>query len=408
VFRVFGGIAFGDGEAITDWPQGTILGATINEPHTVATNDGILAFTVTADGSGFPLTNDVSAAGYNVEQVGLLSASSVRAATDVYATNNVSARDLYARRNLNVAGNGVVDGNLVVSGNFTLIGSATNLSYTVVDIRTNVYGGTNYYETTVYATNVVYQKTIVYTNIVTTNNVTTYVNHNGQWNATNAEYALFPHLRDYRDGNAIATGTWDFAGANLVGLPTQGITNIGDGLTGDGLETPLAVDWTDATTNAMTGISWESLGGLTQETDPIAIKPAQIGVGLLWTGTNLVATGEGTAIVTNEVDPRRYDAYREYATIDASSGTGTITTASGLWLSLPASDQPRTLAIGTGFDAAQAWRFHVQIARGTNSLSIDTNLVGYSFLSLPVSSTNHVLIDRFPGDSNFRVIQVYR
>lgn len=57
VFRVFGGIAFGDGEAITDWPQGTILGATINEPHTVATNDGILEFTVTADGSGFPLTN---------------------------------------------------------------------------------------------------------------------------------------------------------------------------------------------------------------------------------------------------------------------------------------------------------------------------------------------------------------
>ena len=54
VLRVFGGIAFGDGEAITDWPQGTILGATVNEPHTVATNDGILAFTVeggTGDGS---------------------------------------------------------------------------------------------------------------------------------------------------------------------------------------------------------------------------------------------------------------------------------------------------------------------------------------------------------------------
>jgi len=219
---------------------------------------------------------------------------------------------------------------------------------------------------------------------------------------------MLPHLTDGTETNAVATGTWDFTGANLVGLPTQGITNIGDGLTGDGLETPLAVDWTDATTNAMTGISWESLGGLTQETDPIAIKPAQIGVGLLWTGTNLVATGEGTAIVTNEVDPRRYDAYREYATIDASTGTGTITSASALWLSLPASDEPRTLAMGAGFDAAQAWRFHVQIARGTNSLSIDTNLTGYAFLSLPVSSTNHVLIDRFPGDSNFRVLQVYR
>ena len=57
VFRVFGGIAFGDGEAITDWPKGTILGATINEPHTVVMNDGILDFTVTAGGGGTPTTN---------------------------------------------------------------------------------------------------------------------------------------------------------------------------------------------------------------------------------------------------------------------------------------------------------------------------------------------------------------
>jgi hypothetical protein len=53
VLRVFGGIAFGDGEAITDWPQGTILGATINGPHTVATNDGILEFTVASGGTGW-------------------------------------------------------------------------------------------------------------------------------------------------------------------------------------------------------------------------------------------------------------------------------------------------------------------------------------------------------------------
>jgi hypothetical protein len=39
-------IALGTNAAVTDWPQGTILGATINGPHTVATNDGILAFTV--------------------------------------------------------------------------------------------------------------------------------------------------------------------------------------------------------------------------------------------------------------------------------------------------------------------------------------------------------------------------
>jgi hypothetical protein len=174
-------IALGTNAAVSNWPQGTILGATINEPHAVATNDGILAFTVTADGSGFPLTNDVSAAGYNVEQVGLLSASSVRAATDVYATNDVSARDLYSRRNLDVAGNGTIDGDLVVSGNFTLIGSATNLIYTTYDYRTNVYGGTNYIDTTVYSTQIIYSTIYVYTNIVTTNTVNTYVNEGGSF-----------------------------------------------------------------------------------------------------------------------------------------------------------------------------------------------------------------------------------
>jgi hypothetical protein len=43
-----GSFAFGDGDAITNWPRGDVLGATINEPHAVATNDGILAFTVAA------------------------------------------------------------------------------------------------------------------------------------------------------------------------------------------------------------------------------------------------------------------------------------------------------------------------------------------------------------------------
>lgn len=111
---------------------------------------------------------------------------------------------------------------------------------------------------------------------------------------------------------------------------------------------------------------------------------------------------------TNDVRAIRDESFRAYTVIDASSGTGTITTASGLWLSLPASTEPRTLAMGTGFDAAQSHRFYVSVARGTNSLSIDTNLTGYAFLSLPVSSTNHVLIDRFPGDAAFRVLQVYR
>ena len=59
VFRVFGGIAFGDGEAITDWPTGTILGATVSvgSPLAVTTNAGVLAFTVPAGGGNLTATN---------------------------------------------------------------------------------------------------------------------------------------------------------------------------------------------------------------------------------------------------------------------------------------------------------------------------------------------------------------
>jgi hypothetical protein len=211
-----GSFAFGDGDAITNWPRGDVLGATINPPHTVATNDGILAFTIGATGSGFPLTNDVSAAGFDIESIDAIVGNSLM------LTNDASVRDMTVRGDLEVVGAAEYVGDVVINGNITLIGAATNLNWITVDNRTNVYGGTNYYETTVYATNVAYQKTIVYTNIVTTNNVKTYVTQNGQWNATNAEYAWFPHLRDYRDGNAIATGTWDFAGATVAGL---GFTN---------------------------------------------------------------------------------------------------------------------------------------------------------------------------------------
>ncbi len=48
-----GSITLGTNAPITDWPQGTILGATINGPHTVATNDGILEFTVASGGTGW-------------------------------------------------------------------------------------------------------------------------------------------------------------------------------------------------------------------------------------------------------------------------------------------------------------------------------------------------------------------
>lgn len=224
----------------TNWPQGTILGATINPPHTVATNDGLLAFTIGATGSGFPLTNDVSAAGFGIQGMDEVVANSL------YATNDASVRDLTVRRNVQVLGNAEYAGDFTVSGNLTLIGSATNLNWVVIDNRTNVYGGTNYYETTVYATNEVYQKTTVYTNIVTTNNVYTYVNNNGMWNATNSEYVWLPHLYDYRDGNAEAIGTWDFADATVSNLylPPDAIQTASIAALADGVATiDLGSNW---------------------------------------------------------------------------------------------------------------------------------------------------------------------
>lgn len=158
-----------------------------------------------------------------------------------------------------------------------------------------------------------------------------------------------------------------------------------------------------------------SLGGVTRTDWPTG------GTGATFTvsgGTNVtvatngneyvVSSSGGSGTDSNAVKVLRDEPFRAYTALDGSSGTATITTNSPLWLSLAASDEPRSLAMGTGFSDAQAWRFYVRIGRGTNTLAMDTNLTGYAFLSLPVSSTNNILIDRFPGDSSFRVLQVYR
>ena len=189
-----------------------------------ADNSALVAYVAehsggSADGSGFPLTNDVSAAGFDIQGMDEVVANSL------YATNDASVRDLTVRRNISVIGNAEYAGDFVVSGNLTLIGSATNLNWVVVDNRTNVYGGTNYYETTVYATQVVYRETIVYTNVVTTNQVNTYVNENGTWVATNAEHVWLAHLYDYRDDKAYPVGTWNFSSAAVerITIPPDGL-----------------------------------------------------------------------------------------------------------------------------------------------------------------------------------------
>lgn len=161
-------------------------------------------------GSGFPLTENVSANGYNLEAVGLLSASTGRFTT-LYVTNSASVS------NLTVRGATEAEGSVTISGDLTVLGTSYQDETVTIIQTTNVYGGTNYIETTVYSTQVVYQTVIVYTNIVTTNNVTTYVNEGGTFSATNAELVAMPNLR-LEGTNATATGTWNFAGATVNGL----------------------------------------------------------------------------------------------------------------------------------------------------------------------------------------------
>lgn len=334
---------------------------------------------IAGSGSGFPLTNNGDLAQYSLTN-GLT----------VQATNGSfkSLTSTTFRAGTTILGPTTVNGDLTVNG--TRYENEVVQTYTGTNVHIGVE--TTLVSTIIYSTNIVYQRTIVYTQVVSTNVVNTFVNiggsftmgSNSTFNATNANVVKFPGLVSTNGTNGATTtitGTLDVTGATIEGLVTE--------------ETdPVFSTWLPTYSPT--------------EQDPLSVHTNALGTGLVWANNQLVVTGEGTAIVTNEVDPRRYDAFREYAEIDASSGTGTISTTSGLWLSFPASDEPRALAIGTGFSAGQAWRFYVKVGRGTNTFSIDTNLVGYSFLSLPISSTNHLLIDRYPGDSSFRVLQVHR
>ena len=154
-------------------------------------------------GSGFPLTNDVSAGGFSLEDVGALAAGDVLASNGLVVLGDTALRDT------------VVTGRLVVVGTYYAVSN--------VVITTNVTIGvsTTFLNKVVYATQEVFQTTIVYTNVVTTNVVYTYVNVGGTWDATNAAWVGIPGLYAPLGGTNLATGSWDFTGALLFGVLTE-------------------------------------------------------------------------------------------------------------------------------------------------------------------------------------------
>lgn len=105
-------------------------------------------------------------------------------------------------------------------------------------------------------------------------------------------------------------------------------------------------------------------------------------------------------------------AERGYTSLGLVGTVATIYTNSPLFIRLDSSTNALSLEMASsGFDATKAYRWNLQVIRGTNTISWFTNgpiVSGTSFLSVPASSTNHFLLDRYPGDSTFTILQIYR
>jgi hypothetical protein len=248
------------------------LGGTTNVLTDDGTNllrNGVLIAGSGGSGSGFPATNHMNAAGYNLTNAGTVQASAFQGGTFSGTT---------------IAGTTFSGQNMTLSGNLTV---NSNVTYnTVINESTTVYLGTNYITNTsvthVYSTNYVYL--YIYTNEV--NYITnyteyqTYVNVGGWFDAFLADWVRLPHMTD-SGGVVRFTGDVNFYGASSVSGLVAGstITNVGYGLTtNDG---PLAIDPDVVATGT-------PLYAYT-ETDPVF--------------TNWLAEG-GSALTTNEVDPK--------------------------------------------------------------------------------------------------------
>lgn len=264
--------------------------------------NGILIAGSGGSGSGFPATNDMNAAGYDLTNAGTVQASAFQGGT---FNGTTIAGTTFSGQNMTLSGTLVVN---TISNQHTTYQSAT------VNLGTNYI--TNTYTTANYTTN------YVYANIVTTeiNYVTNYseqqtiVNVGGYMDVSYADWVALPHMTDSND-IVTAIGSWDFTGATVSGIVAGStVTNIGFGLTGDGDETALAVD----TSIVATGTPLYAY----TETDPVFVS---------WLGNNFTGAVEAlveTIAVTGAVTSINGGDGAVTLTID---GAGVTTNSATSW-----------------------------------------------------------------------------
>ena len=360
-------------------------------------------------GSGFPLTNNGDLAGF-----ALTNGSVVQATNGQFRTLSVSGGQTTLGA---LSAASAVLGPTTVTGDLTVYGTRTEDLTIIAQHRVDVYHGTNhiYTDEVHHRTNVTYVDTVVITGETrrVTNLVETYVNVGGSFtmssgsvfNAEVADLVRFPGLTATTNGgvSVAITGRLDVSGAEIVGLPAQGVTNIGGGLTGDGLEAPLAVAWGAATTNDMTNVNWGALATtgepLWEEASNSVMRVGDaswVGEGLSWAAGKLSTAagpgGGGGVVVAIGVNPSNLLAG---VTNVVANSSNTL-----FYLDLTA---PTWIDISSDVTDSALWSSFLLAIRGTNELTITAS--GGSVTGFPervwmrTNRTVRTIWDKAPGET---------
>lgn len=367
---------------------------------------------IAGSGSGFPLTNNG-----NLARFALTNGSLVEATTGRFSRAE--------------AGTGAVAGDFSIAGDLFVQGSTYHTHYIYNATNVTLGVSTTYLSTVCYSTNFQYLFTYVIEH--TTNFVFTeeQINVGGTRDDSLASWVRMPHIYDSATGGVAVTGPFDLTGASVTGLPSQGVTNLGSGLTGNGTNQPLAVAWGQATAALLTNVNWAAF--LTAESDPafaawlavvftnavdarvssIAVTNATV---LSFGGTNLVGGAIELSPGSFVLDGSTLSAVGGGAQVGTAveivgaNGTAVVSSAVGQVGIVRATNAPLSVQIGSDFPSNALHRIWLTIERGTNSsfALFNTNSVsGAEFLSVPASSTNRFRLSRFPFAPRWSVFQIY-
>lgn len=283
---------------------------------------------------------------------------------------------------VNVGDDLTVHDDVVIYGDLAVMGVASNVTweyYTVnQDYRTNIYTGTNYYtnDTVIYTSNNVY----LYTNIIQTTYTTQYVDKvsviGGNIDYSEAGSILMPYSTWTNGQPLVASGTWDFSGATMIGALTNE-TYLGTITGATVAEGALAV-----ATNAGVLAFTIPAAGAGAPMNLIAGSNVTIGVDSTNYTINSYATGGGvggTATVGVEGAAQKYAYATNIALVASTNPMPQMIEAITGWMTITPPNKADTNAFAT------IWLIVPSI--GTNTVMIATNtppVLGY----VPALSTN--------------------